>query len=94
MQDYRIELNPNCSEATVYLDVTKLSERELQVLLEYLERLESSDEWYDTNVDVNTLFGLKVVRISGETPYNYTEWLIDSLKALPFWNKMRWEYEE
>lgn len=36
--------------------------------------------WYETSWDEETLFGIKVISINGETPYNYGEELEAFLK--------------
>jgi len=85
-------LNPNCSEATMRIDLTGLSEEEIKGIEDLLEKLTSGDEkeewWYDTDWERVDIFGKDIIEIKGDTPYNSYEELIDYLRRLPYWDKV------
>lgn len=90
-----IELNPNCSEATVRLRIDNLSIEEKRALSEYLTELEEdTDFWYDAGWGTGSIFGIEIISISGDMPYNHYGDLIERLSRLPFWGKIEHEYED
>jgi hypothetical protein len=96
-----IELNPNCSEATMRLDLTGLTKEEINKLEELLAKVEeehsSSDNddenwWFETSWATKDIFGKKVIEIRGDTPFNNSDKLLDEIQKLPF--KIPWEIDE
>lgn len=90
-----IELNPNCSEATVRLRTDFLNEKEKKALEDYIIDLEKdTDFWYEANWYHHSMFGMEIISINGDMPYNHYDDLIDKLSKLPFWGKIEHEYDE
>jgi hypothetical protein len=88
-----MQLNPNCSEATMRFNVTNLSEQMTKKLMKALEEIEAEhstengnnipDEdawWYDTSFYIETIFNLTTITINGDTPYNNPEKLLEALR--------------
>jgi len=89
----KLTLNPNCSEQTLRIDLSNLNEEEKKALQDLVDGLEDDEEWYDTYSTTKDIFGTPVLEIDGATPYNNQDWLEDMLKKLPFWGKVRYEYD-
>ena len=47
--------------------------------------------WYETLINEKSIFGTNLIEIKGEVPYNCYDWLMDGLKKLPFYNKLKVE---
>jgi len=78
LQQY-LSLNPNCSEATFRMDLSNLTQSEIDKVGKAIEEIErehtesSKDEenwWYDTWYGIEDLFGKQIMIIKGEVPYN------------------------
>ena len=62
-------LNPNCSEAVMHIRTDRLSEQEKDELCGILEK--AAEEYdNDTWVTEGELFGIQVITVSGDMPYN------------------------
>jgi hypothetical protein len=83
---------PNCSEATMRIDLTDLSKEEIKGIEDLLEKLTSGEDsqewWYDTNWERADVFGKDIIEIKGETPYNCYDELVNYLSRLPYWDKV------
>jgi len=101
----RAVLNPNCSEAVMRLKIDKLSEKEIKELDNLLKDMDEGTEllgddednnfWYDTSWKDTEIFGMRVMEIKGETPFNNPEELENKLrKKLKFFNKVKVEIGE
>jgi|GEM_PF-2736169 len=68
-----ILLNPNCSEAIVRIDLRGLNIPRVSSLFSELEKAigEDSDTW----INEKTIFGIPVLTIDGNMPYNDSETL-------------------
>jgi len=51
--------------------------------------------WYDVSWHVEDVFGMQVIVIKGDTPYNYGEWLENTLREkLPFGKKLKIQFSD
>jgi len=68
-----MELNPNCSEATVRINISNLNEDEIEELRQAIECLCMSHNYEPAECDTYTdsVFGIKTIVVSGDFPYNY-----------------------
>jgi len=88
-------LNPNCSEATCRLKIDNLTDKEeecVDVMLKDLE--ENNEDWGDTSYSTNTIFGIRVIEIKGNYPYNNDTDLANALDKLPFRDKFEVEFDD
>ena len=82
-------LNPNCSEATMRLDVTSLTKTEAAELEKYMGELEADEEfWYETSWSIYRVGGKNILEIDGDVPYNQDDELRARLGKLKFWGKI------
>lgn len=102
-------LYPNCSEAVYRIDLTNLTEAEIEAIEAVLTDLAENHEfgkedeegnendeenkWYDTGFGRKDIFGKKVIVVQGEVPYNCSDWLEGKLSKLPFWHKVSTEMD-
>jgi len=95
-----MNLNPNCSEATMRINLKNLTKAEIKQLSNLLDCLSMESEkdeeskWYETSFSKENIFGISVMVIKGETPYSEGEWLEDQLKNLPFGHLLEIEYAD
>jgi len=90
-----IDLNPNCSEATVRLRTDKLSNEEYKALVDVIKEWESSEDWCDdTWWSEECIFGVSHIKIKGNFPYNNFNDIDSKLYNIPFGDKVEVEYEE
>lgn len=91
----RIEIgcSPNCSEAIMRFQTTKLTKKEEEKLFDtlnvYVEKY-----GYDTFVYRNTIFGIQCITIDGDAPYNSGDEIRKTVEKLSFMNKVKIETEE
>jgi len=70
-----ILLNPNCSEAVMKINVSKVDKQLVEFLSNQLD--EAIIEYnYETDIFRETMFGLDIIKIRGDMPYNDPEKLI------------------
>ena len=55
---------------------------------------EIKDKWYDTYFTLETIFGMRVIVIRGNTPYNNGDWLLEQLKSFSFSSKLDFDESE
>ena len=56
---------------------------------------EIKENWYDTNWVVENIFGMEVIVIRGEVPYNESDWLSNFIcKNVDFWEKLKIEFSD
>ena len=89
-----ILLNPNCSELTMRIRINNLTKQELEILENYIKDLEQGEDWGETSWNEGTIFGTKVITISGNAPYNHNDEIEEGINKLPFADKLEIEYEE
>lgn len=64
-----LSLNPNCSEAVIRINTKRLSEEDKKKLFaELTKAVEKYD--YDTGVYENEIFGVEMIEVKGDMPYN------------------------
>jgi hypothetical protein len=87
-------LNPNCSEATVRMDITDLPSAAVKKILDALEEIKNehggaedgrkiADDdawWYDSWFGVEQVFKVTTIKISGDVPYNSFDKLVVELE--------------
>lgn len=91
-----IELNPNCSEAIMRISIKRLTEKEKEILMDYLNLLDNLSQdnpneyewWYDSYVYEEEFDGMIWIDIEGETPYNQWNELEEYINKLPFAGKL------
>ena len=82
-----IELNPNCSEATMRLNITDLPENVVKKIVKAIEQVKNENDgdeggngwWYDTWYSIDYIFNTRVITISGDAPYNHYDELVEEL---------------
>lgn len=95
-------LYPNCSEATMRINISKLPETEIKKLEKLFKDLnESKDEdGYNsfadnTSWDIQKIFGIKVLVCKGDYPFNNGDELNEAVKkAVPMLKEEDIEFEE
>ena len=89
-----MELNPSCSEATVGINLSTLSDEDKEELKSLLKRISDDEEnWYETDWTEKTLFDMNIIEIHGDTPYNNSEWLEAQLRSLKCGNELVIEWD-
>ena len=89
---------PNCSEAIYRIRIDNLTRKEIEVIEEIIEQLEklNKDGW---NVNdgtwwrTTTIFGIRMIEIRGQYPYDNSYVLDTIFKSLPFSDKIKTEVD-
>jgi len=96
-----IDLNPNCSEATMRVRTDNLNNKEEEELYRYLllldkyadeDNIEEYDWWYDTYIETASLGSVSWIEIRGDAPFNSEEKILEYLYKLPFAKKLEIGY--
>ena len=87
---------PNCSEAVYRIRVDKITEKEREIIKDIIKQLEELDR-EDWNVNNGTywreseIFGIKIIEIYGQYPYDRSYYLDKIFKSLPFADRIKCE---
>jgi hypothetical protein len=89
-----IGVSPNCSEATIRIRTDGQKAEKIQALIKELEEhmdpsklmpgewddTDSEDQWSEGYVNERSIFGMNVLEISGDAPFNYGEQVFEVIK--------------
>lgn len=81
-----IELNPNCSEATMRINVNDLNDEQIDELKEAIENIdiEKGEVRFNStgndSISIKDIFGIKVIEVDGDFPFNHVEPLENVIK--------------
>ena len=100
-------INPNCSDATMRIDLTGQNSKKIEQLIKELRiRLsgdykqrpgewdgeeENTDPWSEGYIDRKRVFGIDALVITGDAPYNFGEEIGNVIKE--YLPKVRIEYD-
>ncbi len=73
-----------------------LQPEEIKQFSAFLDKIsqESPEEWFDTSHWEEDIFGIPVMIIKGDAPFNEAEWLENKIRSLPFSARLVIEYGE
>ena len=81
---------PSCSEATVYISVDNITDKKAQDIVNEIVKMiekEYNGEQGDNEVYRDTIFGMKIITVKGDYPYNYESNLVKYLNK----KKLAWQ---
>lgn len=88
-----IGISPNCSEATIRFQTTKLTKEQEEQLYEALTAFVEKYD-YETSVFRSNIFGIKCITVDGDAPYNNYDDMMAAVKDLKFMDKVKIESDE